>query len=308
MKPVTQGLSATSPLGDLGAIVTEGESLARHTWYRIGGPAKYFVRPRSVEELSAVVRRCRENLVPVYFLGKGANLLVSDAGVDGAVVRLSEPAWESMAINGDVVKVGAGADMARLVVDTCRAGLSGLECMAGIPGTVGGVVRMNAGGKFGDFGTSVMSLELMDEAGKAREYAREEVAFHYRHADLPVPYVLSATVRLEPTDPDELARKMREIWMYKRNSQPLNAKSAGCVFKNPAPEASGGRSAGALIDQAGLKGTRVGGAFVSTMHANFFTADPGTKAAEVLALIARVEETVERRFGVKLQREVQVWG
>jgi UDP-N-acetylmuramate dehydrogenase len=155
---------------------------------------------------------------------------------------------------------------------------------------------------------SVMSLELMDETGKVRDYAREEVAFHYRHADLPVPYVLSATVRLEPTDPDELARKMREIWMYKRNSQPLNAKSAGCVFKNPAPEASGGRSAGALIDQAGLKGTRVGGAFVSTMHANFFTADPGTKAAEVLALIARVEETVERRFGVKLQREVQVWG
>jgi UDP-N-acetylmuramate dehydrogenase len=291
----------------LEAIVQENHPLARHTWYRIGGPARYFVEPTNEDELSEAVRRCAEASIPVYFLGLGANVLVSDQGVDGAVVRLSNERWLETAAYGRRLVCGGGADVQRLVLKAARCGLAGIECMAGIPGTVGGAVRMNAGGKFGDFGMSVVELRLMDAGGHIATYPREQVHFHYRHADLPAPYVLGATLELEEEDPEEISRRTKEIWMYKRNSQPLNAKSAGCVFKNPPAEASGGRSAGSLIDQAGLKGLSVGGAEVSTVHANFFVAHPGCKADDVLALIETVKEKVERKFGVVLENEVRVW-
>jgi UDP-N-acetylmuramate dehydrogenase len=288
-------------------IVIENHPLARHTWYRIGGPARYFVTPRDEHELSEVVRRANDSQIPVYFLGLGANVLISDAGVDGIVIRLSEDRWTEAALYGNRVICGAGADVQKLLLKTARGGLAGLECMAGIPGTVGGAVRMNAGGKFGDFGSAVKSVRLMDTYGHVGDYSRDEVHFSYRHSELPAPYVLGATLELEEADPDEISRKTKEIWMYKRNSQPLNAKSAGCVFKNPPAEVSGGRSAGALIDQAGLKGLRVGGAVVSPIHANFFVAEPGTRADDILALIEQVKEKVSAKFGVDLENEVRVW-
>lgn len=291
----------------LESVVRENHPLARYTWYRIGGPARYFVEPTNEDELSEVVRRCNDAHVPVYFLGLGANVLVSDGGVDGAVIRLSADRWLETAVLENRVICGGGADVQKLVLKTVRAGLAGIECMAGIPGTVGGAVRMNAGGKFGDFGTPVVSLRLMDAHGHISDYSRDQVQFHYRHADLPAPYVLGATIELTEEDPEEVSKRMKEIWMYKRNSQPLNAKSAGCVFKNPAPELSAGRSAGALIDQAGLKGLSVGGAEVSTVHANFFVAKPDCRADDILTLIEQVKEKVHKTFGVQLENEVRVW-
>lgn len=288
-------------------IVVENHPLARHTWYRIGGPARYFVTPRDEHELSEVVRRANDSHIPVYFLGLGANVLVSDAGVDGIVIRLSENRWLEGAVFGNRVICGAGADVQKLLLKTARAGLAGLECMAGIPGTVGGAVRMNAGGKFGDFGSVVKSVRLMDAYGHISDYSKDQIHFSYRHSDLPAPYILGATIELDEADPEEVSKRTKDIWMYKRNSQPLNAKSAGCVFKNPPAESSGGRSAGALIDQAGLKGLRVGGAEVSTVHANFFVAAPGTRADDVLALIEQVKEKVSAKFGVDLENEVRVW-
>lgn len=288
-------------------IVVENHPLARHTWYRIGGPARYFVTPRDEAELALVVRRANDNQLPVYMLGLGANVLVSDSGVDGVVIRLSQPRWLEGAVYGNRLICGAGADVQKLVLKTARAGLSGLECMAGIPGTIGGAVRMNAGGKFGDLGSVVRSVRLMDAHGHIAEYGREQVHFAYRHTELPAPYVLGATLELDEADPEEVSRRTKEIWMYKRNSQPLNAKSAGCVFKNPPPETSGGLSAGALIEQTGLKGLRVGGAEVSRVHANFFVAGPGTRADDVLALIDLVKAKVHARFGIDLEQEIRIW-
>jgi UDP-N-acetylmuramate dehydrogenase len=288
-------------------ILRENHPLAGHTWYRIGGPARYFAEPATEDQLSQLLSRCADAAVPVYFLGLGANVLVGDAGVDGVVIHLGHDYWTHAEVQGNRVVCGAGKDVQKLVLQACRAGLAGIECMAGIPGTVGGAVKMNAGGKFGDFGTSVVELRLMDPHGNVVSYSRDQIQFAYRHAHLPAPYVLGATLELEPQDPNEISKRTKEIWMYKRNSQPLNAKSAGCVFKNPDPAVSSNRSAGALIDQAGLKGLRFGAAEVSPLHANFFVAHPGCRADDVLTLIDTVKEKVAATFGVQLENELKVW-
>lgn len=296
----------------LESAVRENFSLARHTWYRIGGPARYFIEPANEAQLALALRRCADASLPVYFLGLGANVLISDAGVDGVVIHLGHESWTSTeelpgSGGGRRVRCGAGADVQKLVLQSARKGMAGLECMAGIPGTVGGAVKMNAGGKFGDFGTHVVSLRLIDALGHASDYSRDQFHFHYRHADLPAPYVLAATLELPDDNPEEISKRTKDVWMYKRASQPLNAKSAGCVFKNPPPTISNGRSAGALIDQAGLKGTKVGGAEVSEIHANFFVAREGCRADDILALIDTVKEKVAAKFGVHLENEVRVW-
>ncbi len=292
-----------NPFSELSECVSEKMPLARFTWYRLGGPARWFVRPRSLEELQAVVRRCRENDIAMHVLGLGANLLVSDEGVDGAVFRFSEPYWSRMEFTGDEARLGAGVDMQKLVLKCVRQGRAGVECLAGIPGTIGGGVRMNAGGKFGDIGASVRRVTVMDTEGTVFERERDDLVFEYRRTNISAAFILDATLELEEEDPERILRKTKEIWMYKKNTQPLNSKSAGCIFKNP-PE---GPSAGALIDQAGLKGLRTGGAEVSTKHANFFIANPGCRAVDVMDLIKVVRQRVQERFGVLLQLEVQVW-
>src|SRR6185369_15718864 len=151
----TLRLTKTNPFAGLDEIVIEGEPLAPHTWYKIGGPARWYIRPRTIEELFEASRRCVENEIRIYVLGLGANLLVSDAGVDGAVFRLDQDAWRTVKFDRNMVEVGAGVDMQKLILRTCRQGLSGIECLAGIPGTIGGGIRMNAGGKFGDIGAVV---------------------------------------------------------------------------------------------------------------------------------------------------------
>jgi UDP-N-acetylmuramate dehydrogenase len=287
---------------DLDDIVEERAPLAPLTWYRIGGPARYLVRPRTPAELADVARRCAEHAVPMRVLGLGANLLVADEGVDGAVIRLDADHWRQVRVTGTTIEVGAGADLQKLVLRTVRAGLAGLECLAGIPGTVGGSVRMNAGGKFGDLGSVVSRVSVMDPAGNGFAREKGDLVFGYRSTNIAAPFVLGATLELEEDDPHRILRRTKEIWMYKRNTQPLNTKSCGCVFKNPP-----GQSAGALIDAAGLKGTRVGGAEVSDKHANFVVAHPGCRSADVLGLIRLIRERVADRSGVELESEVQVW-
>ncbi len=292
-----------TPFAGLDPIVQEHAPLAPLTWYRIGGPARYLVRPRTPAELADVARRCVDHGLPMRVLGLGANLLVGDAELPGAVIRLDADAWRDVRIDGTTVVAGAGADLQKLIVRTVRAGLAGLESLAGIPGSVGGSVRMNAGGKFGDLGSAVRRVTVMDSAGNAFDRLKDDLIFGYRTTNITAPFILGATLELEADDPDRLVRRTKEIWMYKRNSQPLSGKSCGCVFKNPP-----GRSAGALIDAAGLKGTRVGGAEVSPKHANFIVAHPGCRAADVLSLIARIVGRVRDHAGVELEREVQVWG
>jgi len=283
-------------------IVRAEVPLAEHTWLRIGGPAEYLVEPTSVEQLADVLRRCRGEEVPVYVLGGGANLLVGDSGVRGAVVRLTGEAFTRATFGPEGLKAGGGANLSRLVLRSVREGFSGMECLTGIPGTVGGAVRMNAGGAFGDIGNVVDAVHLMDVDGVAYTRLRGDLLFGYRATNISSKAILGADFRLSEDDPHRILNQVKQIWIYKKNTQPLAGQNAGCVFKNPRQ-----LSAGALIDKAGLKGRRVGGAYVSEKHANFILADRGTRATDVLKLIDLIRETVYKRFEVYLELEIEVW-
>jgi len=283
-------------------IVKTDEPLSKHTWFEIGGPAKYFIEPRTVDELKQVVTRCRENEVPIYVLGSGANLLVNDSGVKGAVIRLSGDHFGRVNRTEVGIKADAGADMGRLVLRCVRDGLSGLECLTGIPGSVGGCVKMNAGGVFGDIGNVIESVDVMTSSGEVYTRYRDDLAFAYRSTNITAKFVLAAEFRLNEDDSQRILKQVKQIWIYKKNTQPLARRNAGCMFKNPR-----GLSAGALIDQAGLKGKQVGGAYVSRKHANFILAERGTKAFDVLKLVEEIRETVYKKFEIYLELEIEVW-
>lgn len=276
--------------------------LAPLTWFGLGGPAKFYATPTSVDSLKKIVARLRENEIPIYVLGSGANLLVKDEGVDGCVICLSAPEFKKVEINGSTVTAGAGKDVQKLVLECTHAGLGGLECLAGIPGSVGGEIKMNAGGAFGDIGSSVETVTTMDTNGNTYLRTKDELVFEYRKSNITAKFILGATFTLAEDDPQRIMTKVKEIWMYKKNSQPLAEKSAGCIFKNPR-----GLSAGALIDQSGLKGHTIGGAEVSTKHANFITAKKGASAQDVLALIDLAKQRVKEKFDVTLETEVVMW-
>ncbi|MEO1237622.1 MAG: UDP-N-acetylenolpyruvoylglucosamine reductase, partial [Planctomycetota bacterium] len=194
----------------------------------------------------------------------------------------------------------------KLVPASARAGLSGLVHVAGIPATVGGAVHMNAGGAFGDIGESVRRVRVMSDAGQVFDCDRDDLDFGYRRTNIYEPFILEAEFALDPADPERLMKRYKEIYLHKKNSQPMGDKSAGCCFKNPPPEV--GAPAGRLIDETGLKGFSIGGASVSDVHANFVVADPKTAtSADVLAVMDHVEAVVRDKFGVALERELVVW-
>jgi UDP-N-acetylmuramate dehydrogenase len=283
-------------------IVEEDVPLAPRTSFQIGGPARYLLSPRSVQELQQVVCRCRENDLAMYVLGKGSNLLVDDAGVKGAVIHLGQGEFAEVTMTETGVRAGAGADMSRLVLRCVREGLSGMEGLTGIPGTIGGCVRMNAGGAFGDIGNIVENVVVMGLDAQPFTRFRTDLAFAYRTTNISSKFILGAEFRLVHDDPHRILKQVKQIWIYKKNTQPLNYRNSGCVFRNPR-----GLSAGALIDRAGLKGRRVGGAYVSEKHANFILADPGTKASDVLKLINIIREAVYKQAEVYLELELEVW-
>ena len=283
-------------------IVRRDQPLAPETWLHIGGPADWLIEPQSVEQLREVVRRCRENNVPMRVLGRGANLLIDDAGVQGAVLRLRAGEFAEVEPTETGIRAGAGADMGKLVLRCVREGRSGLEALTGIPGSIGGCVRMNAGGAFGDIGAAVESVDVMSADGEVFTRYRGDLAFAYRSTNINAPLILRSEFRLTEDDPHRILKQVKQIWMYKKNTQPLGGRNAGCIFKNPR-----GLSAGALIDRAGLKGRRVGGAHVSQKHANFILADDGAHASDVLKLINIIRETVYKKNEVYLELEIEVW-
>ncbi len=244
--------------------------------------------------------------MPVRVLGSGANLLVAD-DVPGVVVELNNPAFRELRLEGTQLIVGAGYDLFKLVMETARRGLAGLEQVAGIPASVGGAVRMNAGGAFGEIGAHVQRVRVMHENGEMSDLMRDALTFSYRRTSIDAPLILEVEFALSPADPTELSQRVKEIFFYKKNSQPMGASSAGCAFKNPPKDAAEGEGAGALIDRAGLKGFAIGKASVSTVHANFITADEGAAASDVLRVIEHVQHEVARQFDVQLEREVVVW-
>jgi UDP-N-acetylmuramate dehydrogenase len=283
-------------------IVEKDFPLGKNTWFGLGGNADYLVQPRNTDQLADVIRRCHENNLPLRVLGFGSNLLVRDKGVKGAVIRLGGSDFAGVEFKGDILTAGAGAELNKLVLDCVRKGLGGLETLAGIPGSIGGAVKMNAGGHFGDFGSAVESVTLMGNEGKIFEKVKPELSFDYRSTNITAKFILGAKIKLYESDPQMLLKTVKEVWIYKKNTQPLNTRSAGCIFKNPR-----GMSAGAMIDRAGLKGAKIGGAAVSEKHANFITAEDGCKSSDVIALIEKVREKVKEKFDVELELEIEIW-
>ncbi len=283
-------------------IVETDYPLAKRTWYGLGGAADFFIRPKTLKQLKEVVRRCKKNRIPIYVMGFGSNLLISDNGLRGAVVKLEEEQFTQIEFDGTEVTAWAGAELSKLVLTCVEKGLSGIEALTGIPGSVGGAVKMNAGGNFGDFGSAVQSVTLMDGEGNIYEKSKPELVFDYRRTNITAKFILSAKLQLNESDSEQIMRTVKEIWIYKKNNQPLNTKNSGCIFKNPH-----GGSAGALIDRAGLKGLRIGGAVVSEKHANFIIAEKDCKSCDVMKLIDTIKQKIKEQFDTELELEVEIW-
>jgi len=283
-------------------IVETNYPLANRTWYGLGGPADYFLRPKSVEQLKEVVNRCRENRIRIYVMGFGSNLLISDDGLRAAVITLDEEQFKQTQFDDDKVTVWAGAELSKLVLTCVKKGLSGIEALIGIPGSIGGAVKMNAGGNFGDIGAAVETVTLMDNQGSVSEKSKPELMFDYRRTNITAKFILNARLKLAAGDPEQIMQTVKEIWIYKKNTQPLNTKNSGCIFKNPR-----GVSAGALIDRASLKGLQIGGAVVSEKHANFIIAQEGCTSRDVMRLIDAMKQRVQERFDTELEPEIEIW-
>ena len=283
------------------------------TWFGVGGKADALARPESLDDL----RRCLEIDPALRVLGDGANLLVDDAGVGGLVVALTAPAMTMVQRDeGTGLTVAmAGASLFRMIPECVRLGLAGIETLAGIPATIGGALVMNAGGKFGQIADRVVRVHGLDRRGRDVTLERAEIDFGYRRSGLGGVVITAAELDLVPDDKEALRSRFKEFMAYKKSTQPMAEKSAGCVFKNPTLAAAvdgigaaGERvSAGMLIDRAGCKGLSLGGAEVSGAHANFIVTRPGAKAADVIGLMEQVARRVADVFGVALEPEVVIW-
>jgi UDP-N-acetylmuramate dehydrogenase len=283
-------------------IVRQEELLAMHTWFQIGGPAQYMAEPRNADELIALVERCRAESVAVRMLGSGSNILVRDKGVQGMVIRLIEPAFAEIKVTGQTITAGGGARLGQVVTTAAREGLAGLETLVAIPGTLGGALHGNAGTHGGDIGQWTVQATVVSYAGEVVTRERDEMAFGYRQSSLDEPVILQARLQLEADDPPEVSKRLQKHWIIRKASQPMGHQCAGCVFKNPR-----GVSAGELIEQAGLKGTRIGGAVVSDRHANFVVAEPDCTSSDVLRLIDVIRDQVRDRLDVELELELEIW-
>ena len=288
---------------DLAEICRTDEPMARHTSFRVGGPVRYFLEPRDWDEVDVIYRRCLDAGLRLRVLGRGCNTLVTDGPHYWAV--LSTRQLNLFSRSGSRLEVGAGYDLTTLLRRAERWGLAGLEPLAGIPGTVGGAVAMNAGGRDGVIADHLVSAVVAFPGQRPHGVSAGELDLAYRGSRLRGgrPLLLSATFELDRGSSPAIERRRREILARKRASQPTRAWSAGCVFKNP----PGDKSAGQLIDECGLKDTRVGGAVVSPKHANFIVNRGGATAADILRLIDLVAQRVSAEHGIELELEIEIW-
>jgi len=283
------------------------EALARYTSMKIGGPADYFIEVANEAALAELLPVLKRHRCDFYLLGNGSNVLISDRGVRGAVIRLGEEfktvQWREA--DGAVhAKAGAACALPQLVREASRRGYAGLEFAEGIPGSVGGALYMNAGAYGTEFEKVVELVEAMTGEGKPMQLAREQMTFSYRDSHLPARTVVTrVTLRLEKSDVMRVNSKVRELTSRRKQSQPSGFPNSGSMFRNPS-----GDYAGRLIEAAGLKGKRIGQSQISERHANFFINLGGAKAVEVRQLMALAQTEVRRRFGVELVPEIKFWG
>ena len=284
-------------------LVRCNEPLAKRTTLRVGGPAEVYVEPASEADLAEVLKFCAARDVSFFLLGRGSNRLVRDGGIRGVVICLAQPAFSTIEIIGERLHCGAGARLKQVAVEAKRAGLSGVEFLEGIPGSVGGALRMNAGAMGGATFDAIEGIRVMDPTGEVRELAASEVRVEYRSCALLKDHsALGALFRCHTAPREEVERRMNTFSQKRWTSQPA-APSAGCCFKNPAEI-----PAGKLIDELGLKGTRIGGAMVSLEHGNFIVTDGSAMARDVLELIAVLKSRAQTERGIELHTEVEIVG
>lgn len=284
-------------------VVRRNEPLAKRTTLRVGGPADVYVEPASEADLAAVLKLCAARDEMFFVLGRGSNLLVRDGGIRGVVICLAHPAFSAVEIVGDRIRCGAGAKLKQVSVEAKRAGLTGVEFLEGIPGSVGGALRMNAGAMGGETFNAIESVRVMDHVGNARDLAVADIKVEYRCCALLKNHLaLGAVFKCQAATREEVEQRMSTFSNKRWDSQPA-APSAGCCFKNPTVI-----PAGKLVDELGLKGTKVGGAMVSFEHGNFITNDGTATARNVLDLIALIKAKAQAERGIELHTEVEIVG
>lgn len=283
-------------------MIRKSEPLSRHTTFRIGGPAEMFAEPQTIEDTVRTADECLAGKIPLRILGNGSNLLVSDAGVGGVV--LSVAGLREMHVEGERIVCDAGVPLSSICMLAQRTGLAGFSFAYGIPGTVGGAIRMNAGAYGGEI-AQVLETVVFWENGKIQTLPASALNLSYRHSRFMDgnALILRAVFRLTPGDPDAILSEMQELMNRRRDKQPLEFPSAGSTFKRPV-----GAFAAALIDQCGLKGLRVGDAMVSEKHAGFVVNAGNATCRDVLALMKKIQEIVREQTGFTLEPEVEFWG
>ncbi|RLD20359.1 MAG: UDP-N-acetylenolpyruvoylglucosamine reductase [Bacteroidetes bacterium] len=276
--------------------------LQKYTSFRTGGAAEIFVEPLGTSELKKVLQFCKDEQKKVFIFGKGTNLLIGDNGVKGVVIHLGGINFKNVERDGRYVLSGAGVSLSKLIRTVALSGFGGLEVLAGIPGTVGGAVMMNAGGKYGVISDTISSLTTMTFDGSIIKHMRGDVEFEYRGCNLSKQIVIEVEFHLNESKIEVALEKMDEIYTEKQETQPLGTLNAGSIFKNT-PQ----YKAAELIDKANLKGLKVGGAIVSEKHANFIVNTGNATSTDILELIKIIKKTIKQKYNVSLEEEIHIW-
>jgi UDP-N-acetylmuramate dehydrogenase len=280
----------------------DNEPLSRHTSLRLGGPARYFAEPRNYAELKLLLSEAKRDNIPILIIGSGSNILVSDSGVNAFVIRLARGDFSKIAYSGKSVHSGCGVRINRLLNFFVKSGLTGLEFLSGIPGTVGGALAMNAGAWSRAIGDKLLDVTVMDYSGKVKTLSGNKIKFGYRSSPLSKFIILEGTFKVSPARRSLVRAEIKGYLEKRKITQDLSRPSAGCIFKNPQ-----GLSAGKLIDACGLKGKICGGARISDKHANFILNADKAKARDILRLIKLIQDKVRAEYGIKLEPEVKIW-
>lgn len=287
---------------DLKGKVRLRELLKEHTTLKIGGRALYFVEPRDIGDLKSLLNLLKRYKMPLLVLGDGSNILVSDKGINALILRLNSPYFKRISFNNNFIEIGSAVVLNQVIRATQRRGLSGAEFLAGIPGTLGGALIMNAGAHKKCIGNLVKNVTVMDYNGSIKTFNIKNIKFRYRKSNLSKYIILSASLSLIKKDKQEIKNKIDRYLDYRRRGLDSSYPSAGCIFKNPP-----GYSAGQLIDLCGLKGRRIGDACISQRHANFILNLKSAKACDVLKLMDLVKKKVKEKFNITLEPEIKIW-
>ena len=293
------------PLHDLfPKFVRQEIPLSLYTRLQLGGAAEFFAEPENEAELIPLLKHCQKEKIPVHILGAGTSLLVPEAGVPGVVIILHKPGFCRMTVEGLRLTAGVGTPFGQVITESVSQGLGGIEAFVGLPGSFGGAVCGNTGTMHaGDLGQWIEKVRVVNQAGNVSTLSKNEITFGYRYSSLDDVIVLSATLLLEKEDPKELAKRMRKLWIIRKSQQPAGEAASVLAFKDPET----GASASDLIEQVGLKGTRIGGAVISERNAGFISVDPDCISDDVLRLIHLVQEQVALHADIELEPAMEIW-